>query len=103
MTRVLALDVGTSSVRARIYDERGRLRHGEEAQTRYDVTHGRGGRAELDADHIFEAARAALERGRQGGAGDANARRGFRPGPPPPRGRRPAAAPPPGLPGTPPA
>jgi gluconokinase len=71
VARVLALDVGTSSVRARIYDERGAFQRGEEAQTKYEVTHGRGGQAELDADHIVEATLAALERVRQDEAVDA--------------------------------
>jgi gluconokinase len=62
VTRVLALDVGTSSVRAIMFDERGRPVPGEEAQTAYEVTHGRDGRAELDADRIVDAARAVFER-----------------------------------------
>ena len=62
MTRVLALDVGTSSVRARVYDERGELVRGEQAQTKYEVTKGRGGRAELDPDHLVDATRAVIER-----------------------------------------
>ncbi len=60
MTLVLALDVGTSSVRARVYDERGGHVEGVEAQTRYEVTHGHDGRAEFDPDHLVEATRAAL-------------------------------------------
>jgi gluconokinase len=64
VTRVLALDVGTSSVRAIAFDERGRPVRGEEARTAYEVTHGRGGLAELDADHVVEAARAVYERAR---------------------------------------
>lgn len=60
MTRVLALDVGTSSVRARIYDAEGSVERDEVAQTRYSVTHGRGGRAELDPHHLVEATRAAI-------------------------------------------
>jgi gluconokinase len=53
MVRVLALDVGTSSVRARVYDETGAPEEGAEAQTRYDT-------AELDPDRLVEAARAAV-------------------------------------------
>ncbi|MGH3103525.1 MAG: gluconokinase [Gaiellaceae bacterium] len=65
MTRVLALDVGTSSVRARVYDERGEHVRGVEAQTRYEVTHGHDGRAEFDPDHLVEATTAALEEARR--------------------------------------
>jgi gluconokinase len=68
--RVLALDVGTSSVRARVFDERGRPLHGVEAQTRYELTHGHGGQAEFDADHLVEATRAALDEARREAGGD---------------------------------
>jgi len=61
VTRVLALDVGTSSVRACVYDERGRPVGHAETQTRYDVTHGRGGAAELDPDHLVAVTRAARD------------------------------------------
>ncbi len=61
MTLVLALDVGTSSVRARVYDERARPLEGAETQTRYEVTHGHDGRAEFDPDHLVEATREAYE------------------------------------------
>jgi gluconokinase len=61
VTRVLALDVGTSSVRARVYDERGGALERAEAQTRYDVTHGRGGVAELDPEQLVAATLAARD------------------------------------------
>ncbi len=61
MTRVLALDVGTSSTRAHVYDERGQPVAGAQAQTRYELTHGHDGRAEFDADQLVDATRAALE------------------------------------------
>ena len=61
MTRVLALDIGTSSVRAVVHDERARPVAGESAQTSYEPTHGHDGRADFDADHLVEATRDALE------------------------------------------
>lgn len=73
MTHVLALDVGTSSVRARVYDERGEHVEHVEAQTRYELTHGHDGRAEFDPDELVEAAKAAVAeaRGEAGGQVDA--------------------------------
>jgi gluconokinase len=62
MARILALDVGTSSVRARVYDERGAFVHGEEARTKYEVAKSRGGGAELDADHLVAATYGVIER-----------------------------------------
>jgi gluconokinase len=59
---VLALDIGTSSVRAVVHDERARPIADETAQTRYEPTHG-----EFDADHLVDATRRALE---QAAAGD---------------------------------
>jgi gluconokinase len=56
VSRVLALDIGTSSVRAVVYDELGRPVADEAAQTRYEPTRG-----EFDADHLVETARLALE------------------------------------------
>jgi gluconokinase len=67
--RILALDVGTSSVRARVYDERGVPLERVEAKTRYELTHGHDGRAEFDADHLVEGARAALEEARREAGG----------------------------------
>ena len=58
--QVLALDIGTSSVRARVYDETGTAIEDAQAQTRYELTHGHDGRAEFDADHLVEATQAAL-------------------------------------------
>jgi gluconokinase len=65
MTLVLALDVGTSSVRARVYDERAEHVHDVEAQTRYEVTHGHDGRAEFDPDELVEATQRAIDEARR--------------------------------------
>jgi gluconokinase len=73
VTRVLALDVGTSSARALVHDGRGRPA-GAGAQVRYTRTRGHSGRlAEYDPDELVEAARLALDgaRGEAGGALDA--------------------------------
>jgi gluconokinase len=62
VTRVLALDLGTSSARARLYDERGRQAEGVEAQERYTETRGHSGRlGEFDADELVEVVRSAVE------------------------------------------
>jgi gluconokinase len=58
--RVLALDVGSSSVRACAYDERGR-ESGPGAQRKYAARLGRDGSAELDPDELVAAARAVLD------------------------------------------
>lgn len=58
--RVLALDVGSSSVRACAYDERGR-EAGEAARRTYSATRGRDGAAELDADDLVRACQAVLD------------------------------------------
>jgi gluconokinase len=63
--RVLALDVGSSSVRACLYDERGR-EAGEPAQRRYEARHARDGSAELDPDELLAAARAVLDEAGEG-------------------------------------
>jgi gluconokinase len=60
VTRVLALDIGTSSVRAVVHDERGRPIEDEWAQTKYEPTHGHDGRADFDADHLVDATQAAV-------------------------------------------
>jgi gluconokinase len=66
--RVLALDVGSSSTRACLYDERGR-EAGEAAQQKYEARLGRDGAAELDPDELVAAARAVLDEA--GGGHDA--------------------------------
>jgi len=58
--RVLALDVGSSSTRTCLYDERGR-EVGKPAQRKYEARRARDGSAELDADELVAAARAVLE------------------------------------------
>ena len=65
MTLVLALDVGTSSVRARVYDQEARHVRDAEAQERYEVRHGPGGRAEFDPENLAEEARTALDEARR--------------------------------------
>ncbi len=62
MPHVLALDVGTSSVRAVVHDALGRPVAGESAQTKYEPTHGHDGRADFDADHLVDAAQAVIEK-----------------------------------------
>jgi gluconokinase len=59
--RVLALDVGTSSVRARLYDERARPA-GDTARLPYEPT-----LDELDADELVQACETVLEEAREGG------------------------------------
>jgi gluconokinase len=61
VANVLALDVGTSSSRARVYDEGGAPLEGAEAQNRHELMHGPDGRAEFDADRLVDAARSALD------------------------------------------
>ena len=58
--RVLALDVGSSSARAQLYDERAR-EVGDPARQAYEPSLGRGGSAELDADELVRAAGVVLE------------------------------------------
>jgi gluconokinase len=58
--RVLALDVGSSSVRARLFDERARELEGAGRRT-YEPRRGRDGSAELDPDELVAASRAVLE------------------------------------------
>jgi gluconokinase len=64
--RVLALDVGSSSVRACAFDERGRELEGS-ARRAYEPRYGPDGSAELDADELVRASRAVLAE-----AGDAH-------------------------------
>jgi gluconokinase len=66
--RVLALDVGSSSTRACLYDERGHDAGGA-AQRKYEARLGRDGSAELDPDELVAAARAVLDEA--GGGHDA--------------------------------
>jgi gluconokinase len=73
MTFVLSLDVGTSSTRARVYDERGDHVRKAEAQTRYDPTHGHDAHAEFDADHLVAATRAAYAEALAEGGGRVDA------------------------------
>ena len=57
---MLALDVGSSSTRACLYDGRGR-EAGEPARREYAARTARDGSAELDADELVAAARAVLD------------------------------------------
>jgi gluconokinase len=66
--RVLALDVGSSSVRACTFDERGQELEGS-ARRAYELRYGPDGSAELDADQLVDASRAVL--GEAEGAHDA--------------------------------
>lgn len=49
----LALDVGTSSVRAELYDARARVLEGIEGRTRYQMTATTDGGVEIDADQLI--------------------------------------------------
>ncbi len=49
----LALDVGTSSVRAELYDVRGRVLEGIEGRTKYQMTATADGGVEIDADELL--------------------------------------------------
>lgn len=71
MTSVLALDVGTSSVRALVYDEQGRQVEGAGAQEQYTETRGHSGRlGTFDADELVEAAREAIGEARRDAGSD---------------------------------
>jgi gluconokinase len=61
VTRVLALDVGTSSVRARAYEQTGDPVGGPGTRARYEVTHGLGGHAEFDPAQLVVAVRSVLD------------------------------------------
>jgi gluconokinase len=65
--RVLALDVGSSSVRACAYDERGREAVPAARRT-YEARHDRDGAAELDPEELVSACQAVLA---EAGPGDA--------------------------------
>ena len=74
MARVLALDVGTSSARTRVYDERAEPVAGAGAQERYTTTRGHSGRlGEFDAGELVAVAEDAVERARRGAGGDVDA------------------------------
>jgi len=60
VTRVLAVDLGTSSVRARLYDGTGAVLSGDTSQSRWDASLGRDGRVEFDPDELVGATRAAI-------------------------------------------
>jgi gluconokinase len=61
-TLALALDLGTSSVRATVYDTHGRAVPGADAHLPHRVATTSDGCAELDADELVEAAAACCER-----------------------------------------
>ena len=65
MTLVLALDVGTSSVRARVYDERAEHVGDAEAREHYEVRHGPGGKAEFDPEQLARDAGEAVDEARR--------------------------------------
>ncbi|HYI16690.1 MAG TPA: FGGY family carbohydrate kinase, partial [Thermomicrobiales bacterium] len=52
---MLAIDVGSSSVRAALYDQQGLLAPGSLSQIDVDLTVGAGGVAEIDAERLREA------------------------------------------------
>lgn len=62
---VLALDVGSSSVRALAYDKRGRELEGTVARRPHEPVYGRDGSAELDPDMLVTAAREVLDEARK--------------------------------------
>lgn len=63
---VLALDVGTSSARARVFDEAGRAQPGAEGQIAYEPRTTPDGGVELDADALLAAVTGALDAGLAG-------------------------------------
>jgi gluconokinase len=63
---VLALDVGTSSTRARVFDEAGRAQPFAEGQVAYEPRTTPDGGVELDADALLAAATSALDAGLAG-------------------------------------
>jgi gluconokinase len=54
---VLAIDIGTSSVRTALFDAKGRLRRGSKTSRGYQVRHSANHGAELDPDELLRAAR----------------------------------------------
>jgi gluconokinase len=72
--RVLALDVGTSSARARVYDERGHPVPGAAWQERYTSTRGHSGRlGEFDAEELLAVARETAQAARRGAGAEIEA------------------------------
>ena len=72
--RVLALDVGTSSARALLYDESGECIPGAGRQERYTSTRGHSGRlGELNADELLAVARDAMDAARGDAGGEVDA------------------------------
>ena len=67
VVRVLALDIGTSSARARVYDERAEVHARLGHQERYTATRGHSGRlGEFDADELLAVARDASAEAQRG-------------------------------------
>src|SRR5437867_7651296 len=62
--RVVALDVGSSSARAVVYDDRGLEVAGTVVRRSYEPVYGPNGEAELDASLLVTAARAVLDEAR---------------------------------------
>ena len=70
--RVLAVDIGTSSARARVYDERAEFVAGR--QERYTTTRGHSGRVgEFDADELIATTRDAMDVARVEAGGEVDA------------------------------
>src|SRR5229473_5169593 len=59
---VVALDVGTSSARARVFDAMGRAQAGAEGHVAYEPTTSADGGVELDPGDLMEAVASALDR-----------------------------------------
>src|SRR5216683_7596622 len=59
---VVALDVGTSSARARVFDAMGRAQAGAEGHVAYEPTTSADGGVELDPGELMEAVASALDR-----------------------------------------
>src|SRR5215217_6108825 len=66
---VLALDMGTSSMRALLFDRHGRQVEGADAQRRYDLRTTPDGGAEADAAELFDLLLGCID-GALRGAGD---------------------------------
>src|SRR4051812_33064970 len=62
VTRVLALDVGSSSVRAAVFEEDGSPLEGAAEQVPYAAPSERDAQTELDTERVVEACRYAAER-----------------------------------------